>query len=1156
MWLIMKLSSIFCFLLVLNVSATAYSQQNKVSLNLNDVSMEEFIDAVRQQTGVNFLYNASIFTGTGRVSVKVKKETLDKVLKNTLEQQGLIFDYQNGVVVIKKKDTVDYLPQHNVKTVSGIVKDADGIPLPGVSVIVKGTQTGVATNLDGYFEIKVADDPALILQFSFVGMKPKELKIGNNHELDVVLENVAENLGEVIVTGYQTLSKERATGAYGIINTQNIETKLQSNLNSVLEGQATGVVLDKNGKIEIRGVSTFNAEKSPLIVVDGYPIDGGLENLNPDNIENITVLKDGVAASIYGSRAANGVIVVTTTKGKIDTFNVSYKGIVSTILKPQLSALNRASASDYIDAELDIFRQNPNAPSTMDRRGMGRVTWLMMQVREGNMDEKVAMDEINELRKVDGLKQAEKYFFRNQLSHQHNIAVNGGTEKNQFNAAINYLDNRSSMIHSGNSRLIFDVKNDWSPTKFISLGLTASVVYRKNNRPVQDWSDLLEYSSASYIQPYDNLVDPKTGKPTAVFSTPPYKIGNYEIIPGMKDWTYNPIEDLGKETVKTEDMQTRIGGKLRINIVEGVNIETGGVWTRGNRVEKTTYNQDSYTMRIAYNDATSKDNHANHYIPDGAWVDEWRNTNESWTIRTQINLNRTLQGEKHRVSVLLGNEVRQRKYDNNQLASRVGFNPIAGSFIPINIKDYNMGLYDSDMLFGRRYMISRFKTGSYDFRDVRFVSWYGNASYEYNNRYLLSGSVRLDLTNFFGTDPEYRYKPLWSVGGTWKVSEENFFDVSWINRWHLRASYGINGNISLDEGPFMILSVGSFSDMTQGVSYGVASPPNNQLRWEKTQTTNIGTDLTLFGNRINLTLDYYLKYSTDLLASDAIDPTTGFSSVTRNAGKMTNRGIEFSINADVVRYKDFLWNTTFNISYNKNLVKEYNVTRSYASSYTGPPIQVAGYAADGLFGYRYAGLDNNGQALGYTEDGEKKLLASLKPEDIVCLGSVRPKYDLSFTNVFKYKDMQLSFMFIAKLGHKYRKDGFYGTNYQNRHVAERWKEPGDEKTKKYPVLQGGSSDSFYFPYTDFLIGKASYMKLRDVTLSYSLPHQWIQTIGMTQTRVYFQARNLWTVTAQGVDIDPEISEYNPIKSVSDFTEQGFTSLPLRPEFYFGLSFSF
>lgn len=1153
-WLAMKLSFIFCVLFTLNISAGVYSQQNKVSLNLKNVTYEKFIETVKAQTGISFLYNSGLFKKADRISVSAEKETLDAVLNEILTKGGYTFDYEDEVVVIKKgRDLPVVLPPVEKRTIKGVVRDSKGATLPGVSVIIKGTQVGVATDIEGRFEIKVDNNPALTLQFSFVGLKTKEVKIGEQHEMQVVMEAAAENLEEVVVTGYQTLSKERATGSFGIINTQSIEAKLQPNLSSLLEGQATGVVLDKDGKIEIRGVSTFSAESTPLVVVDGYPIEGGLETINPENIENITVLKDGVAASIYGSRAANGVIVVTTTKGATDSFTVSYKGIVSVTLKPDLSDLNRASTSDYIDAELDLFQQNPNSPNTMSKSNMSRVTWLMMQAREGIITEADAMAEINELRKVDGLKQAEKYYYRNQLSHQHNLSISGGTEKNKFNAAINYLDTRRNMIHSDNSRLIFDIKNDWKPSRYVTLGLLANVVYQKDNKAVRDWSDLLGYTSSSAIQPYDNLVDPATGNPTTVFSTSTYKIANYQTVAGMKDWTYNPIEDLAKERVNSEDIQTRIGGNLRVNIIEGLNIETGGMWTRGSKVEKTVYDRDAYRIRIAYNDATSKENPASHHFPDGGMIDEWRNVNESWTIRTQINFNRSFMGDKHRVTFLAGNEVRKSTYSNNQLATRVGYNPTAGSFVPVNIKDYNAGIYNADMFMGRAFTL---KTGSYNLRDNRFVSWYGNASYEFDSRYLVSGSVRMDLTNFFGTDPKYRYKPLWSIGGTWKLSEEKFFDVSWIDRLNIRGSYGINGNISLSEGPFLILSAGSYSDMTGGVSYGVAAPPNNQLRWEKTATTNIGADITVLDNRVNIALDYYVKNSSDLLAKDAIDPTTGFSSLTKNVGKMTNKGLEFTINADIVKKNDFLWNAIFNFSYNKNEVKEYNVTRAYTTSWTGAPKMAKGYAADAMFGFRYAGLNDKGEAMGYNKDGEKDLMGNLTPDDIIYLGTVRPKYDLSFTNTFKYKDLQLSFMLIAKLGHKYRKDGFYGSNYLNRHVSERWQKPGDEATKMYPRLMSWNMDMFYFPYSDFMTGNASYMKLRDVTLSYTLPRQWLQPVGLANARVYFQARNLLTVTAKGVDIDPEITEVNMTGGTGAFTEQGFTSLPLRPEFYVGLSFSF
>lgn len=1156
---IMKWCVVFMLGMTLQLSATSNAQT--VKLKDASLTLRTLFEEVERQTGKVTLFSNNELDMNRKVYLSAGKYSIEELYQKSLEGTKLIVMIENQYIVIKRTDEQDtgklrYMPAIK-KTVKGVVKDNSGATLPGVSVIVKGTQIGVATDVNGHFEIRVDDDPNLVLQFSFVGMKNREVKVGDNTELTVLLESAAESLDEVVVTGYQTISKERTTGSFGIVSPKNLENKLQANLGSLLEGQVTGMTLTKEGNIEIRGISTFAANKKPLVVVDGYPVETDLESLNADNIANVTVLKDGVAASIYGSRAANGVIVVTTKRGVKDTFRVSYKGTFGAVLRPRLSALNRASTSDYIDAELDLFNQNPNAPDPASQSNMGRVTYLMMQVRDQLISETEALNEIEQLRKVDGLKQAEEHLFRAQLSHQHNLAVSGGNDQNLYHVALNYLDVRRNMIHSDRKRFILDIKNDWKPSHYVALGITANVIYTDDERPMRDYTDLLAYTSSSMIQPYDNLIDPISGKSAEVFGLSQYKVETYKNTSNMRPWGYNPLTDLARESVEFDDLQVRLGGTLRLILLKGLNIEAGGTWARGNRIQKSLRDRDAYRVRIAYNDATSKTNNAEHYIPDGSIIDENRNINENWTIRTQINFNRSFLDGQHRVSVLVGNEVRRNMYNNNTMATRTGYNTTAGSFIPVNIKDYNAGKYDSDMLF-KRAEILQLNIGSYSYRDNRYVSWYGNGSYEYDNRFIVSGSVRLDLTNFFGTDPKYRYKPLWSLGGTWKLSEEKFFQLSWIDRLHFRASYGVNGNVSLTEGPFLIFSAGTYKSLTGGVAYNIQSPPNNQLRWEKTKTFNFGTDVTVLNNRIRFSLDYYSRYSSDLLAKDASDPTTGFLSLTRNMGKMINRGFELSLSTDIVKNKSFGWNVAYIMSYNRNKVKEYNVTRTTASSFTSGAILAEGYPADALFGYRSAGLNDKGEALGYTADGEKKLLGSMSVDDVFYQGTLRPKFDLSFTNRLTYKNFDLSFMLIAKLGHKFRKDCFSGSNYQNRHVAERWQNPGDEATKIYPRLLASNSDRFVFPYVDFLVGNASYMKLRDVTLSYTLPDYVLGTIGFSAVKVYFQARNLLTITAKGVDIDPETAELrnSSVAGSGNFAEYGYTSLPMRPEFYMGLSFNF
>ena len=508
---------------------------------------------------------------------------------------------------------------------------------------------------------------------------------------------------------------------------------------------------------------------------------------------------------------------------------------------------------------------------------------------------------------------------------------------------------------------------------------------------------------------------------------------------------------------------------------------------------------------------------------------------------------------------MAGSEVSKDTYEYSYMPTRLGYNPVSAT--------YNNGFYPSDynnntnnmkgdMLFGKQptYLGSISYGNNYGVRDNRFVSWYGNGSYEYNNRYILTGSVRLDLTNFFGTDPKYRYKPTWSVGGTWKLSNENFFsglkDI--FNRLNIRASYGVNGNISLSYTPYLILSVGSHNPTTGGVSYGISSYPNNQLRWERTGIFDVGLDASLFENRLNISFDYYNKKSTDLIVSDSIDETKGTTAIPQNVGGVTNQGFEITLNADVIKGKQFSWNSNLITSYNTSNVDYYNVKRAYFGSYaTASSILVQGYPMNGFWGAKFAGLDNKGTALFYNHNGEKVEGGSLEADDAIYLGTYRPKVDMSWTNTFSYKNFDLSFMFIGKFGHKYRKDCFSGSNYNSRYVGQRWKQAGDEEKTIYPVLKSWNMDMFYFPYSDILVGNANYVKLRDLTLSYNLPKSVLKSIKLSSAKIYFQTRNLFYITAKGVDIDPETAELNA-SGTGAMTAQAYTSLQLRPEFYFGV----
>ncbi|GAB6009529.1 SusC/RagA family TonB-linked outer membrane protein [Dysgonomonas reticulitermitis] len=1012
----------------------------------------------------------------------------------------------------------------NRQAIQGKVTDNGGEPVIGANVAEKGTSNATVTDLNGNFTLSVSRNAKL--QVSYIGYLSQEVTVGNRKTLEITLTEDQKLLDEVVVTGYRTISKERITGSFGIINQAHFDEKLSPDLTSMLEGQVPGLALDRDGKIEIRGVSTFTAVKTPLLVIDGYPVDatmndaffsyrdGTFENINTNNIESITVLKDAVAASIYGSRAANGVIVITTKKGIEGDPKISYRGSFSITPTPDLKNLHKASSSDYIDAEIDLFNDAPTADLNT---AATQATYILIQERAGVITREQAQAQLNALRQIDYVGQAEKHLFRSKLNQQHNVSVNGGTKNHSYNVVLNYLGTREHFINSDNNRTTIDFRDEWKINKFLTLSANANVTYKETTAPKLNANTVLVENPSVYSQisaglfqfagtnslytPYQTLVD-GNGDPAPMW-VPGWQARQtlYAGIPGAKSIERVFIDDLAKETVKTSEYQSRWTGTLKVDILKGLSAEIGGNWQRGNYLWKQISNADSYAARIAYTNTTSRSNPANHYIPEGGIIDERRNINESWTLRSQVNFNRDFKDGLHRVNVLVGNEVRRMTYDNNTYATRVGYNEIAGSFVPVNALDINQSKNSADWYGTPGFTLN---TGAYGRIDNRFVSYYGNGSYEYDNRFIASGSIRLDLTNFFGTSSKYRYRPLWSVGGTWKLSEEKFFDVNFLNRLYIRGSYGVSGNIALNQGPFLILGVGAYNATTEGISYSISSPPNDELRWEKTQTTNVGVDLAALNNRLKFSIDYYNKLSTDLLAPDAVDPTTGFTSFTKNVGSRRNTGIEIAINANAVKTADFRWDITHIFAYNHDKVLTYNATRAYPTNYTSGAIQVAGYPGDAFWGGKFAGLDNTGAVQAYKADGTIVPIGSLGTEDMTYLGTYRPKFDLSLTNSFTYKNWNLSAMIISKLGHNYRKDAFLGSNIQNRHVGERWRKAGDEATTIYPKLQSWNMDMFYFPYTDVLIGDASFAKLRDVTLSYNFAKDFVKRLGLGSAKIYLQ----------------------------------------------------
>lgn len=1161
-----RLTFILACLMMFTFNAAGNAQ--KVSVNIQKGSLEDVFDQLTRQTSVRIVYDPITAERVKIESVSYNQVDVEKVLNEVLSGTGLKYELVEGIYVISNR-SAGQVRQNASGKVSGRVVDTAGAPLIGVTVVIKGTAKGAATDANGNFSIDNISDPTVTLLVTYIGKKPLELTVTLNSNSNIRMEDVAEQIGEVVVTGYQTISRERTTGSFGAVSSSVLDEKPKLDLSSALEGQVAGLNIDSDGSIAIRGVSSFQAGKAPLVVVDGFPVeaslfdnnldpknDGVLAGINPDNIASIYVLKDAVAASIYGARAANGVIVVTTKKGKRGKAQISYKGTLSWQSKPNMDDLNIASPADYADAQMALYEADPTLYTPFDSwfgtysPNLAEVYYNLYLADIGRITPEEATSRNNALKGNNYLDELEKYVFRPQFTQQHNLQVTGGSDKHLYNVSANFTDTKENFKYAKNSKFIFDIGNDWDFNKWLSLSVNVNVNYSTRHTPTANpgingydmssytLSQLLTFSDGSLYSPYSSIVD-KNGNPATIDGVLPFYAEQYEYLGTLKSWELNPIRNLNREVYDTQDFQARINAMLRFNIIEGLTAEIGGTWQRGNYVRKQIYEEDSFTARSSFNFGTSVIDPSTHIIPEGAILNETKNNNQNWTIRGQANFNRAFGGEKHRVTALAGMEVRKMTYDNNVIETRAGYNETAGTFTPMDLQGWLSYAYYGQVV--QYYANFTGTQGALAYMDNRFVSYYGNASYEYDNKYIVSGSVRLDLTNFFGTDKKYRYKPLWSVGGTWKLSQERFFDVSFIDKLDLRASYGINGNIALDQGPFLIFSAGDYESTTGGVSYSISSPPNNQLRWEKTASFNAGIDFSMFDSRLNMSVDYYNKNSTDLLAPDNIDLTTGYSNLMINAGRIVNQGVEATINIDILRNTAVRWNITNVFSYNNNEVKTYNVTRNYVTNYTGASREVAGYPSGSLWSYRFAEVDpQTGTTLGYNQAGEKVALEFLGIDDLVFSGTTVPKFDLSLTNRFNYKNWDFSFMIVSKLGHVHRKQVFSGTNYSSKYVTERWREPGD--ISLYPALDPYSYESWYHPDSDIFVKKSNFLRLRDVTLAYNFDRALMHRWGLESARVFVQAKNLFLVKAKGVDIDPDASLYTG---------------PSRPkEIYVGLQFTF
>ena len=1080
-FLTMKLSLCFLIMGLTSVYGNAFSQL-KVNLTVHNATLQEVFEQLTETTDYRFVYSSDLLNKTQKITCDFQNESIESVLAECLEGTNLWYRVEDNIVVISPKFQRPYTPVEEI-TINGKVVDKNNQPLPGVAVLLKGTTIGVATDVNGNFQLTIPKQESLTLVFSFVGMKTQERIVRDEKSITVIMEEETKMIDEVVVTGVQTIEKGRATGSFALINQDDMKAVYSMSLSEKLEGQVPGLYLDKNNEMIIRGVSTLNANTKPLIVVDGFPMESSELNLNPNDIEQVTVLKDAASASIWGIRAANGVVVVTTKRGSQNKgLQVSYSGNVTYGSRASLDDLHILNSHEY--ARLDFESALVQGVSEQAYIGHTEIEDIVYKYDHSEISLEEAYAEVDEIGSFNNRKQIEDNFYRHPFTQQHNLSIQAGGERNAMYISLSYDQNKDTEVGNEYNKYNLLFNNDIFLRKNFTVSLGVRGTYQAIKRNAEDVTEYEPYKrilndDGTYYNERNGISDLWKESFLAL---------------GMKNWDKNILRDMRMNDKKTKNYNVSTSLKLTWKPIEQLELSSQGNYEFGNSEAIDWYSEDHYYTRSLVNQFTQVevvDDRpvsiiANHLPTSGGIRDITNEHTISYSVRNMI----TYSDQKgdFDYKVMVGNEFYS--LEGNTYSDRLwGYDPELLTSQSINLSELQSGVPG---YYGTSYTLNLTYAPSTTETLERYTSYFGTASVTWRERYDLFGSIRLDQTNLLTNASEFRNNPSWSVGAKWNIAREDFLKADWVNELGLRLSYGLTGNIDKTTGPDIVAT--AESDYTTNMSYlNVTNPSNPELGWEKTYSWNVGADAMLWNGRLNVTADFYAKKSKNLLANVEIDPTVGWASVYRNSAEVVNRGIDLTLSGTLID-RAVTWDATLQFSYNKNKVTDLNYTPTINAVFQGSPLtgQPVGYIAVN----RYGGLDEYGDPTFLYEDGGEPQsyldLDMLTIDDLKFVGRTEPPVFGSLTSSLRWRDFTLSLMVNYKFGHKMRLPSpipmMFGLKTEWYSEQYRWVEGQDNSDKWVPkhstALFQDINRTNCLIRSDKLIDNADMIQLKSISLEY------------------------------------------------------------------------
>lgn len=1053
--------------------------QNTVTVKLKNATLKDVLWEIQKQTDFTFIYGTDDVQHVKVQDIEVKNEKISAVLNTCLENSGLTYVVENGVIAIKPASQTYQTAEQKARVkIHGTVTDESGEPLIGASILIKGTSRGTTSDANGEFNLEIEPSSTTLI-ISYIGYKSQEVKVNQGKVFRIVLITDNNVMEDVVVTGYGTFKKSAYAGSASSVKSEKMQDIPAVSFKDLLQGNASGVQFSSSSgqpgsssSLNIRGMGSFNASNSPLYVIDGIPVrsgsinsissDAGLDvmsTINTSDIENITIIKDAAAASLYGSRAANGVVLITTKKGRSGRPSILlkadwgssdfamdyrpvmggaerreyiYNGLMAGALR---NGKSQTDATAYADANIDNYAPIP---------WCGYVNWDDILFQKGN--------------------------------HQtYELSISGGNEQFQYYSSLAYLDQRGIALNSGLERISGRLNVDYQANKKLKLG--ANLLFATVNQDV--------YSEGTSY-------------------TAPFYASRNAVVPS--DAAYNEDGSWNRNFIRNGDRNPLLAATYDYQR-EYVNRAFNTIYSEYEFIKDLKLKS---TLSYDYTNTKGKDwsdpRTSNGDDTNGSMTKKFYEYKKLvWTNQLSYNTRIAI---NHHMDALIGYET------DDQYTDYLSGN--ATNFATADKTDISNGM-KTESVSG-----SESKT--------RMVSYLARVNYDYMNKYYLGGSFRTDGSSRLHADN--RWGSFWSVSGAWRIIEEAFMDrsKSWLTDLKLRASYGVNGTLPSDYYGYMGLSSLTNGYMEQpGILESQIE--NKNLKWETNYNFNLGLDFALW-NRVNVTLEYYTRTTKNLLMDRPISMTTGFSSYLMNVGEVKNKGIELEINSTNIKLKDFSWNTAFNVSHNQNRIIKLDGMQTQIIS--GEQIHKVGKSYRTFYLIEFAGINpETGAPQFYTNDVDENgnyikniTEKSSEAHAIALKKHAEPNIIGGLSNTLHYKLIDLSFLFSYQFG-GYSYDSWaqkteHGGNDLQANIPtyyrNNWKQAGD--ISRYELFIESPTVPMNKVSTTRRLHSSDFIRLKTFTFGINLPNSWTRKIGIDNMKLYAAADNLWAWTAYDY-YDPE-----------------------------------